>query len=308
MPGVLGAVVALAGCGGSGDATAPDAPQVEPALDPPPPAGGQQLASNTFHLPAGTEHYMCYQFRSPADAIAITRVTSISGVGIHHLAVYQAFGREEAAAPHECDTLIKETWLPVFVSGTGSRDLQLPAGTGFPIAADTQYIMQLHLQNTTDGDLDVRAGVNLEYNHAPDLLIAAGIYGIGNQKIDMPAGATDYQVHEHCAPDREMNVFAVLGHMHKLGTALEVTSTPADAGSGQVGSAAPFYKIDPWTFGDQPIAPMTATVKQTDSLDVTCHWNNPGTTKVGFGESSDDEMCYFVLFYYPFTGLDGCVN
>jgi hypothetical protein len=318
-------VLALVGCGGGGaggaagggGSTSPDAPAAAPGLDPPAPAGGQQLATDTFHLEAGSEHYMCYQFYSPADAVAITHVDSISMAGVHHMALYQSFGTLEADAPHECDDLIKLTWLPIFVSGTGSKDLSLPDGVGFQITGNTQYVLQLHLQNTTDAAIDIRAGVNLTYDHSPSGLMAGGIYGIGNTQISIGAGDTDYSVSEHCAPGKDMNVFAVLGHMHKLGTSLGVMETPgtsgsdsgSDAGSGAGSAAAePFYSIDPYTFGNQPIVPMTTTIHANDALDVTCHWSNPGSTTVTYGESSDNEMCYFVMFYYPYTGLDGCVD
>ena len=116
-------VLAVVGCGGGGT-TAPDATTMEPALSPAAPDGGQQLATNTFHLTAGQEVYMCYQFRSPSDAVAITHVSSLSAPGVHHLALFQAFGRDEDAAPHECATLIRETWQPIFVSGTGAKAIE----------------------------------------------------------------------------------------------------------------------------------------------------------------------------------------
>src|SRR5690349_5075157 len=100
--------VMLAACG-------TDSPPDNGPLDPAPPEGGQQLATTSFRLDPGQEKYMCYQFYSPDDAIAITRVESILAPGIHHFALFQAFGRNEPDAPHECDTLIKETWLPIFV-------------------------------------------------------------------------------------------------------------------------------------------------------------------------------------------------
>ena len=274
---------------------------MEPALSPAAPDGGQQLATNTFHLTAGQEVYMCYQFRSPSDAVAITHVSSLSAPGVHHLALFQAFGRDEDAAPHECATLIRETWQPIFVSGTGAKELALPDNTGFTIEGSTQYILQLHLQNTSDADIDVRAGINLTYNHTPSALIAAGIYGIGNDRFTIPANATDFTVTEHCDINHDMNVFAVFPHMHKLGTTFAVTqpsTTPA----------APFYTVDPWEFGNQPIEPLAATLHVGDKLDVTCHWDNHADATVGFGESSDNEMCYFVMFYAPYGGLDGCID
>ena len=288
----LFAFVALSAC--ASDPT----PATEPPLDPPPPAGGQQLATDSYHLNPGDEIYMCYTFRSPTDAVGITHVDTISEVGIHHLGVFEAFGREEEEGAHVCNTLLKETWIPIFGTGTGSKELQLPDGVGFVIQPSTQYIVQLHLQNATDAPLDVRAGINLTYDHAPDHLQPAGIFALGNDQFTVPAGATDFQVQETCNPGKPMNVFAVFPHMHKDGTKLEVTQNSGD----------PFYTIDPWVFGNQPMVPVSKTLTTTDQLHMTCHWDNPSDAAIPFGESSDDEMCFFLLFYYPFDSLDGCID
>jgi hypothetical protein len=280
-----------------------DGPKGEPPLDPAPPAGGQQLATDTFKLQPGQETYMCYQFYSPADApVAITRVDEISMPGIHHFGLFQAFGRNEPDAPHECLTLIKQTWLPIWGSNTGQHTLEMPAGTGFIIQPGTQYIIQLHLQNVSDNVLEIRGGVNLTYERNTDAVIPAGMYALGSEAINIPPATTDYQLPVSCAPSKDMNVFGVLPHMHKLGTKLEVTQTPMG------GTASTFYKIDPWVFGNQPLDMYNAHVAPTDQFQLTCHYTNNLDHAVTYGESSDDEMCFFVMFYYPYDHLDGCIT
>ena len=83
-------------------------------LDPAPDPGGQQLVTDTYKLQPGEEKYMCYQFYSPDDKVAITKVETISMPGIHHMVVFQNIGDKEDDAPHVCAQLIKTTWLPVF--------------------------------------------------------------------------------------------------------------------------------------------------------------------------------------------------
>jgi len=273
----------------------------EPPLDPAPPDGGQQVASDTFTVAPSQEIYMCYTFTSPADAVAITRAESISMLGVHHLALFQTFSQKEPEGAHECDTPIKLTWLPVFVSGTGSKDLSMPSGVGMMISPNTQYVLQLHMLNTTDNAVDIRAGVNLTYDHNPTALQAAGIWAAGRMDMDIPPNAIDYQVSEQCTAGRDRHVFAVFPHMHKLGTKMDVTVTKA-------GVTTPFYSIDPYEFGNQPIAPLDAPLSATDSIEVTCHWDNTTAADVTYGESTNNEMCYFVTFYYPYDHLDGCIN
>ncbi len=274
------------------------------ALDPPPPEGGQQLATPSYDLDPGQEVYMCYSFYSPADAsVAVTHVDTISMPGIHHMAIYQSFGVDEPDAPHVCGAVIKETWLPIFVTGTGSQSIDMPSGTGIILEPATQFVVQLHLVNATDSTVHIRGGVNLGYDHNPSALQPVGIYALGNQSFTIPAGATDYQAHVDCTPGYDqMNLFAVFPHMHLLGTSLEVTHA--------VSTETPtnMYTIDPWVFGSQPVTPMPMTLGKTDSLHLTCHYNNTTGADVTYGESTSDEMCYFIMFYYPFTTLDGCIE
>jgi hypothetical protein len=278
---------------------APDGPP--PPLDPAAPDGGQQLATDPYILHPGDEHYICYQFYAPTTDVAITHATAISAPGIHHMALFTATERTEVDAPHDCP-LLKETWNPVWAVGTGSPELALPAGTGMQIGANTQYVLQVHMLNATDGDLTIRGGIDLAYDHSPAALTPAGIYAIGSLDFTIPSGAVDYQLPIDCQPGSTMNVFAVFPHMHKLATEIDVTHSTDGSDP-----TTPIYSLNPWVFGSQPMDPEQWTVGPNDKFRVTCHYNNPGTDPVGYGESTDDEMCFFIMFYYPFHGLDGCV-
>ena len=68
------------------------------------------------------------------------------------------------------------------------------------------------------------------------------------------------------------------------------------------------YQIDPWQFGNQPMDPLDLVLAPKDLMQMSCHYDNPGSTPVDYGESSDQEMCFFILFYYPFDNLDGCID
>jgi hypothetical protein len=296
---LLGTLVCAAACG-SDDSSPPDTtPDAGlPALDPAPPEGGQQLASDPYTLAAGEERYICQTFTSPADAVGITEVQPISGQLVHHVALFQTFGGEPDGQ-YECDVLVKFTWRPVWAGGTGGNGLVMPDGVGMKIEPDTQYLVQLHLQNTTDGPITERSGINLRYSRDP-ALIPAGIYALGQFSLEIPAMAQGFTQTTECDADKEMHVFAVFPHMHKLGKKLEFMKGPSAS------EMQPAYTIDPWPFGDQPLDKVDLTVMPGEHLKATCTWDNPYETPIMFGESSDDEMCIFVLFYYPFDGLGGC--
>lgn len=283
---LIASLFAIAACTDSGT----------PGIDPPAPEGGQQLATDPYTLQPGEEVYMCYTYYSPDDKVAITKVDGLSMPGVHHLAFFQVSGEKEEDGAHVCNTIIKTSWIPIWASGTGSKSLTLPEGTGFTIEPHTQYLVQLHLQNSGDKPMDIRVGINLAYRHDPDAVTRAGIYAFGSFTVDIPPQTNDYQIPIHCAPNKEMNIFAVFPHMHKIGTQINVTKNGGD-----------FYKIDPWVFGNQPMDPMNQHIVPGDEFDLACHYDNHTDQPVTFGESSDNEMCFFVMFYYPFTALDGCI-
>lgn len=50
------------------------------------------------------------------------------------------------------------------------------------------------------------------------------------------------------------------------------------------------------------------TIARGDALHTTCTYDNTDGRPVRYGESTFDEMCFVVLFYTPYDGLNGCVN
>jgi hypothetical protein len=68
------------------------------------------------------------------------------------------------------------------------------------------------------------------------------------------------------------------------------------------------YQRDPWVFGVQPIDQVTMTLNPGDFVGATCTYDNTTSDAVVYGESTTNEMCFFVLFYTPFDHLDGCLN
>jgi hypothetical protein len=74
-----------------------------------------------------------------------------------------------------------------------------------------------------------------------------------------------------------------------------MTITPA-------GASTPASLIDEtWDFGSQGVYTATGSAAMGDQITVTCTYTNPTSQTVTFGESSTDEMCLGVFYYYPAT-------
>jgi hypothetical protein len=256
--------------------------------------------TDNYTLQPGEEKYFCYTGNLPADRdIAITKLIPTYGNGTHHIAFAQTTVAEPAFA--ECPVLTRSTWLTMYGGGKDSGPLELPPNVGLmPLARGQQVLMQLHLQNVTDAAITAHAAMRGEYVDATPDLLHSGLWALDNRKLDIPANS-DGVVHEmSCVAGWDLDVFAVLGHMHKHGIHLDV-SRGATAGADML------YE-ETWNFDAQPVTPVSFQLKQNDNLFVRCTHNNAGDLPLMYGESSDTEMCVLVLYYAPAKPVRSCVK
>ena len=254
-----------------------------------------------YTLQPGEEKYFCYTTTLPADRdVAITKMTPTYGLSTHHILVAQT-AVPEADGFSECPVLIRDTWIPLYTGGKNSGPLELPDNTGFTVLKrGQQVLMQLHLQNASDQVVDAETTMRFDYVDVTPTLIHAGIFGFDDRKLDIPAH-TDAAINTmNCAVDTDLDVFAVLGHMHKHGAHLAVSR-------GATVNEEMLYAED-WNFETQPVTPMSFHIAKNDNVFLQCTHKNEGDTPIMYGESSDTEMCAFVMFYAPAAGLDGCIN
>ena len=258
------------------------------------------FVSDTYILQPGEEKYFCYTTNLPADRdIAITKLTPTYGAATHHILVSQAVVPEPTFS--ECPVLSKQTWAPMYGGGKGSGPLELPANTGFvPLTRGQQVVMQLHLQNATDSPISAHTAMRIDFTDATPDLVRAGFIGFDNRSLVIPPHSDAAMNEMNCLMSTELNVFAALGHMHKHGMHLDVSR-------GAVAGAEMLYAED-WNFDAQPVTPVSFTLKPNDNLFLRCTYRNMGDTALGYGESSNDEMCVLVLYYAPQVAARGCVK
>jgi hypothetical protein len=253
-----------------------------------------------YQIQPGDEKYFCYTARLPADRdVAVVKMTPDYGIGTHHILVSQTIANEPEGFS-ECATLFKTTWIPLYTGGLDSGVLAMPTGVGFKaFERGQQILMQLHLQNATDAPIDARTSIKLDFVDVTPELIPASIYGLDNRKIDVPPNQ-EITTSMTCPASKDLDVFAVLGHMHKAGVKLDVSRGPT--------AGAEMLYVEDWKFEEQPVTPMKMSIKKGDQLHLRCTHKNAGTKSLLYGESSDTEMCAFVFYYAPATSLDGCIN
>jgi hypothetical protein len=251
------------------------------------------LGSDTYTLQPGDEKFYCYTMTLPKDVV-VTGFTPSYGQATHHIVFAQTLALEPDGFS-ECDVFFKTTWAPLFVGGVGTTPLELPAGSGMALTSGTQILLQLHILNASAAPVTGSTSITMQLAADPTApYTPAGIYGLDDETINIPAGAVGFQQSMPCTIDKPLNVFAYFGHMHRLGTQISVTRN----GQPLIG--------ENWDFDVQPTTATTLTLNPNDQLELTCTYSNTTTNAVTFGESTKNEMCVFVFYYTKYDGLDGC--
>jgi hypothetical protein len=181
--------------------------------------------------------------------------------------------------------------------GTGA--LELPAGSAMHVEEGTPLILQVHFLNSGGQPTAARASVDLELAAAGESLAAVGSFIVGTTRIELPP-MTRMDVTGTCTRHPLMErVFAAFPHMHRLGTALRVTSGGDPA--------QPVFDLPQWDFGDQGMLRIDPVMRIPENQPIVtrCSYYNTTQRTVRMGLHTGDEMCIAVLYYWPAVGQSG---
>jgi len=301
---LLAALLAV-GCGDDGGATDEDmgpegptdlgggepdlAPSERDAFTPP---GGERfiLAAGDWSMPAGQEGYRCVR-QTIDETIFVHEFYPIAPNGTHHTVVTFTTTPAQPDGVVSCDAATNAPDM-IYGSGVGTEPLILPEGVAVEIPAGSQILVNLHLFNTSTEDITGNSGI--EVVTMPEALVEnrAEVILAGPLSFNIPAMTSGHVIDGRCTMADDVTVFAVMPHMHQLGTAMRV----------EVGGELLFegtYSFDDQRYHD--IAPELNLSSGT-RVDVSCTYDNPTSSTVGFGDSSNQEMCFALLYRYPALG------
>ncbi len=257
--------------------------------------------SKDWEMPADVgDEYVCWGAEiagSPAKHIAgfVPRVDNKTIV--HHIVLFEA---ETAYSPEPkpCNSGGSLQWRMVMGWAPGGKGLELPPDVGFPIKpGGSHYVVQMHYSNTgkLTGQKD-KSGFDL--CTVQPRKYEADVMAFGTQDIDIPPSSTKTMDCSVTARKElvthDIHVIAAMPHMHKLGTAMTTTLLPAGGGA-----EVDLGTVKAWNFGTQAWLPINATIKAGDVVRTQCTYTNPTGAPVGFGEKTDEEMCYSFTMYWP---------
>jgi hypothetical protein len=252
------------------------------------------LIESGWTLPGGSEEYRCVRKTLTQDLL-IDRFEPIGPLGTHHtvLSVGDGSGPD---GEFRCDSTVLSPQI-IYVSGVQTPAMEMPANVVMRVNAGEQLLLNLHLFNTSPAPLSGRSGVRVRVAAGGDGAQEAEAVLAGTLSLDIQPGI-DVET-GRCRLPTATHVFAVAPHMHQLGIHQKVTVE----GSGQVLLDRDYH------FDAQDFVFVDAALPAGSTVRVDCTYDNPGMVPVGWGESSNLEMCFAILYRYPATGRFGvCVG
>jgi hypothetical protein len=164
----------------------------------------------------------------------------------------------------------------------------LPEGVAHELAAGTQLLVQMHLQNTSSDTVTKQVELALELTDQADTQ-AVQIGGFGSFQISLAPRQTSSITHE-CSLPSDARIVAMIPHMHQLATSMTLDLGPSADDLKRI------YTRDPWDFSQQTIDNVDMTFAAGQYARVTCNYDNHTDKTVTYGESSLDEMCFLGVF------------
>jgi hypothetical protein len=261
-------------------------------------------------VPAGTENTQCIIKRlGNAAPLHVGSVHNLLGNASHHMVVYRVNDTTEQTTPFNCrpfQDAVSGNGSPIIISQKNDDVLEMPRGVAYTLDANQMMRIELHYINATSADVMLTASATL--TEVLDYQQEASFLLIGDMDITVPANsdATLGPVFLPLDPKyADANFFALTGHTHKLGTDVKVGVASGDTDTGSM-----VYDVPNWVWSEPATVQHNPafTVPAGGGFRFTCSWHNPTTAPVKFGESANDEMCFFWAYYYPSHGSHVCVH
>jgi hypothetical protein len=285
-------LVAVIGCGSSDES-----PPGPPADAPDPTASWTTIISADWSVPEGTEGYVCARVTVPED-LWIAGFAAPQQLGTHHaLLTVGVPDAPDGVAPCKFDTVFAIT---AFGAAADTKPLEFPAGVATKIPGGAQLLLNVHISNTSSGELSGTYNIRANTISESEVVERAEHFAVGTQRVSLPARTTTTST-GHCQLTNDFTLVAVAPHMHMLGKHEKVV---AETG----GDETTLFDA-PFKFGEQTYKTLDSVKLVTgDRLRVECTHENTTDQVVINGPTSANEMCMATFYRYPVGGLGYCAE
>jgi hypothetical protein len=253
--------------------------------------------TDEFEVKPGKERYLCFAKTIDEDLV-IDGYSTQGAPFVHHL-IFSRTKAPQTEGFEECDTAFRSAWDPIFISGAGKAKLAFPSDAGHKLPKGTQLLVQMHLLNT--GEESVKGAVDIKmHRSAHENPRPVSSYVFGTAAVKLPPKQKTTLIGD-CKSREKVKLIAGFPHMHTLGTGMTFSVGASNAALKQVFVREPYY------FDDQTIEAVDVDIAPGDATRVTCNYNNTTDKTVTYGESTLNEMCFFIGFAIDRTTTSGCV-
>mmetsp|Transcript_46416 Transcript_46416/g.77142 ORF Transcript_46416/g.77142 Transcript_46416/m.77142 type:complete len:668 (-) Transcript_46416:45-2048(-) len=295
----------------------------------PMPEGVQQhdfLVEN-YTVPSKDTTYYCkfLQLDAPVNASHMIRFDPVVQAGneaaVHHFILYwcKEFDVDKIGFSAECDDVAN---MPVFagqscridfeeilaVWAVGGSDFYFPEHVGFPIEGLQYVLLEIHYDNPNEieGIVD-SSGVRIywtdELREQDAAMLTVGApYDSTFIPGDMDVtvlnsfyGAPQCTLNSEIDPSQSVHAFAGLLHAHTIGTAIKFRHIRENV------ELRPLLQNEQYDFNYQQYVglPQEVDIFPGDEFVCECYYKTNRVYPTYGGESTQDEMCACLVYYYP---------
>ena len=242
-----------------------------------------ELIAKTWTLQPNSENENDIQVLTLDRDIFVGGIRPIDPPGTHHTLLFRGLTATNA----------------IYASGVGTGELMFPPGKGMKLTQGTTIGVQLHIYNTGDEVLTGLSGIEVLEVDGATIDEEVDVFLPGPENLDIPTGVSTTS--GTCTVQGTQHLFALFPHMHQYGVHFKTTLT--------VGGVDQVLHDEAYTFEHQEVKTFTPiTLTTGDKIKTDCTYNNTSGGTVGYGESSDTEMCYSILYRYPRQSQEFCEN
>lgn len=242
-----------------------------------------------------------------AAQIHVGQIHDLLGTASHHMIVYKVAAQAAQPTPYDCtpfqDTLNPANGNPLIISQKPDDTLTLPQGVAFTLDPNQMVRLEMHYINASTHPVTLVSTSTLTTIPDTQYKDDASFLFVGDVDINLAPNSKGTLGPVYFPLPAQYNTshfFAMTGHEHHLGTNVQVWSAQSASDPG-----TQIYQSTSWS--DPPVTTFTPSLNfASGGFKFQCDWNNTTNNNVTFGESANDEMCFFWAYYWPSQGASVC--
>lgn len=251
----------------------------------------ERLIEGSWTLGAGEEKTRFCVKKELTEDVYIKAIRPVHPKGTHHTLLTLGDGKID------CTTAVAQGLI--YAAAIGSEGLELPEGVAMKLPKGMFLNLGLHLYNTSNEELAGTSAMEVVTMPKEDVKFESEALLAGPLGISLPPGK-ETTIQADCAITADQNIYALFPHMHQWGTHLKTVLTMSGEENVLHDSA---FRFDEQV---QLLLDPVLELHPGDNVHTECTYDNDTSRTITFGESSDTEMCFSVLFRYPKLGSAFC--